>query len=125
MAQWNKNNQAYLNQEKTLFEVFMCADRYGNIGNCGITSGPTSGGSDAFGRMRVSEPHTLADYSHIYGEEVELLTKKIGAGSTTVVNANTASIGLIVGVGSTSQVIHQSRMYHHYMPGKSQFAMAS
>ena len=51
MAQWNKNNQDYLNQERTLFEVFMCADRYGNIGNCGITSGPNSGGSDAFGRM--------------------------------------------------------------------------
>ena len=49
MAQWNKNNQDYLNQERTLFEVFMCADRYGNIGNCGITSGPNSGGSDAFG----------------------------------------------------------------------------
>ena len=125
MAQWNKNNQDYLNQERTLFEVFMCADRYGNIGNCGVSTGVSGGGYDAFGRMRVSEPYTLADYSHIYGEEVELLTKTVGAGSTTVVNPNTASIGLIVGVGSTSQVIHQSRMYHHYMPGKSQFAMAS
>jgi hypothetical protein len=61
----------------------MCADRYGNIGNCGITSGPTSGGSDAFGRMRVSDTFTLADYSHIYGEEVELLTKTVGTASTT------------------------------------------
>lgn len=35
MAQWNKNNQDYLNQERTLFEVHMCADKYGNIGACG------------------------------------------------------------------------------------------
>ena len=35
MAQWNKNQQDYLNQERTLFEVFMCADKYGNIGACG------------------------------------------------------------------------------------------
>ena len=36
MAQWNKNEQDYLNQERTLHEVIMCADRYGNIGNCGV-----------------------------------------------------------------------------------------
>lgn len=35
MAQWNKNSQDYLNQERTLFEVYMCADKYGNIGACG------------------------------------------------------------------------------------------
>ncbi len=39
MAQWNKNTQDYLNQERTLFEVHMCADRYGNIGNCGVSTG--------------------------------------------------------------------------------------
>ena len=64
MAQWNKNNQDYLNQERTLFEVHMCADRYGNIGNCGVSTGAGGGGYDAFGRSRTSEPFTLADYSH-------------------------------------------------------------
>ena len=125
MAQWNKSTQDYLNQERTLHEVFMCADRYGNIGNCGVTTGTSGGAVDAFGRLRISEPFTLADYTHIYGEEVELLTKTVGAGSTTEVNPNTASIALIVGTGATDQVIHQSRMYHHYMPGKSQSVMAS
>ena len=125
MAQWNKNDQDYLNQERTLHEVFMCADRYGNIGDCGVTTGTSGGGVDAFGRSRTSEPFTLADYTHIYGEEVELLTKAVGAGATTEVNPNTASIALIVGTGATDQVIHQSRMYHHYMPGKSQYIMAS
>ena len=37
---------------------------------------------DAFGRMRVSEPFTLADYSHVYGEETELLTKTSGNNSS-------------------------------------------
>ena len=32
MAQWNKSIQDYLNQERTLFEVYMQADRYGEIG---------------------------------------------------------------------------------------------
>lgn len=35
MAQWNKDTQDYLNQTRTNFEVFMCADKYGNIGACG------------------------------------------------------------------------------------------
>jgi len=125
MAQWNKNTQDYLNQERTLHEVYMCADRYGNIGDCGVTTGTSGGSVDAFGRSRVSMPYTLADYTHIYGEEVELLTKTVGAGATTEINPNTASIALIVGTGATDQVIHQSRMYHHYMPGKSQSIMAS
>ena len=125
MAQWNKDTQAYLNQTKTNFEVYMCADRYGNIGNCGVSTGAGSGGYDAFGRSRVSEPFTLADYSHQYGLNEEILSKVVGAGSTVEYLTNKAAASLVVGVGSTSHVIHQSRMYHHYMPGKSQFALSS
>ena len=35
MAQWNKAEQAYRSQDTTNFEVYMCADKYGNIGACG------------------------------------------------------------------------------------------
>ena len=80
---------------------------------------------DAFGRLRVSEPFTLADYSHVYGEELELLTKAVGAASTTTASGTEAAIILSVGTGATDYVIHQSRMYHHYMPGKSQYILES
>ena len=33
MAIWNKNNQAYLQDNKTLFEAFLLADKDGNIIN--------------------------------------------------------------------------------------------
>jgi len=36
---------------------------------------------DAFGRQRISNPFTLADYSHVYGEETELLIKTSGNNS--------------------------------------------
>lgn len=80
--------------------------------------------ADAFGRLRVSETFTLADYSHIYGEEVELLTTTSGSGTKTL-RANESSIRLTVGTGDGDHVIHQSRMHHHYMPGKSQLALMS
>lgn len=80
--------------------------------------------SDAFGRLRVSEPYTLADYSHVYGEETELLTKTNGTSSISF-DINKAKAVLTVGTGPNDYVIHQSRMYHHYMPGKSQLAFNS
>lgn len=80
---------------------------------------------DAFGRLRVSEPFTLADYSHVYGEETELLTKTSGTNSSVSFNILKAKATLQVGTGSNDFTIHQSRMYHHYMPGKSQVSLQS
>lgn len=80
---------------------------------------------DAFGRLRISNPFTLADYSHVYGEETELLTKTSGINSNVTFNINQAKAILQVGTGANDYTIHQSRMYHHYMPGKSQLTLQS
>ena len=80
---------------------------------------------DAFGRQRISNPFTLADYSHVYGEETELLTKTQGANSNISFVINQAKAVLQVGTGANDFTIHQSRMYHHYMPGKSQLTFQS
>ncbi len=95
---------------------------YGNNNSLLVSLGGTN--LDAFGRLRISEPHTLADYSHTYGEEVELLTASSGSGTKTL-RANEASVRLTVGTGDGDFVVHQSRMHHHYMPGKSQLALMS
>ena len=79
---------------------------------------------DAFGRTRISNPFTLADYSHIYGESPELITVTGGNGLATAI-PNFACIRLSVGTSSGDYVIHQSRMYHHYLPGKSQNIISS
>jgi len=80
---------------------------------------------DAFGRQRMSTPFTLADYSHVYGEDTELLTKTSGTSSTITFDINRAKAILTVGTGANDFTIHQSRMYHHYMPGKSQMTLQS
>jgi hypothetical protein len=80
---------------------------------------------DAFGRQRISNPFTLADYSHVYGEETELLTKTSGVNSSVSFNVNQAKAILQVGTGANDFTIHQSRMYHHYMPGKSELTFQS
>lgn len=98
----------------------------GNIyqsANGGYTSSPV--GVDAFGRQRVSDAYTLGDYKHVYGEETEMLSIYSGAGASKTLKSSEASVRLAVGTGIGEYVVHQSRMYHHYMPGKSQLGLSS
>jgi hypothetical protein len=88
-----------------------------------ISSGSLNASVDAFGRSRVSEPFTLGDYKHTYGIENGLINKLNGDGTVTN-NVNRSSVILAV-TSSTSYAIHQTKMYHHYMPGKSQAVLSS
>ena len=118
MAQWNKNNQDYLNQERTLFEVFMCADRYGNIGNCGVGgTGNTSG--DAFGRMRISQPLTLFDSSHRYKDNNLWESLIVGTGSTVGFATTEGLINIGIGTTAGCSVIRETTKVFSYQPGKS------
>jgi len=83
-----------------------------------------SSSTDAFGKLRVTEPTTLGDYHHVSGENPEMLTKTSGSGTGTV-DFGTSSYILSVGTANGDYAIHQSRMYHHYLPGKSQLFLQS
>ena len=85
---------------------------------------PDSALIDAFGRQRFAQPYTLADYSHAYGQEEEMITETSGSGTTSN-KPDQASIELSLGTGATDYVVHQSRQYHQYQPGKSQLVMMS
>lgn len=115
MAQWNKNEQDYLNQERTLFEVFMQADRYGYIFD------PLGQGfsGDLFGRLKVSNPFTLFDSTHRYEQDGDFSDVVIGTGST--VGMITAQSTATLGIGTTAgcSLIRESKRVFSYQPGKS------
>lgn len=94
----------------------------GIVGN--VTTITPTGGTDAFGRLRVSQGETLADYSHVSGENPSMITVTNGGGSGNA-NVQYSSYTLGVGTSATDYAIHQSLMYHHYQPGKSQFILTS
>lgn len=79
---------------------------------------------DAFGRLRSSEPYTLNDYSFVKSVDTQFLANTEN-GATVVVNTRRASANLTTTSATNSVAIHQSRMYHHYMPGKSQLILCS
>ena len=118
MAQFNKSTQDYLNQERTLHEVIMCADRYGNIGNCGV-GGTGNTGGDAFGRMRISQPFTLFDSSHRYRDNNLWSSLVVGTGSTVGIATTQGLINIGIGTTAGCSVIRETTKVFSYQPGKS------
>lgn len=121
MAQYRKDKNLYLPQEKTIFEVVGLYDRIS----------PSGTATDAFGRLRVSNPFTLFDSQNRYQ-----INDKFNTSNTGTANANTSyilhqsSIDLNVGTASNDSVLRETRRVFAYQPGKSllimnTFAMAN
>lgn len=90
--------------------------------NPDIVSFP-SASHDAFGRVRVSNPVTLFDFNAEYDTGSLLFeTTTVGSGSETHV-ANESTVDLDVTTASGDKVTRQTRSYHRYQPGKSQFIL--
>lgn len=79
---------------------------------------------DAFGRLRISEPFTLGDYKHLYAIDPNFLDIKEFGGNVAYV-LNKAAATLTTNASPHSNVIHQTKFYHHYQPGKSQLIFSS
>ncbi len=75
---------------------------------------------DAFGRLRTSDPFTLGDYKHLYSIDPDFVDVTSGVGATVTFQRNQAAAILSSGTSSGGYCIHQTKRYHHYMPGKSQ-----
>lgn len=78
---------------------------------------------DAFGRFRISQPYTLFDSSHRYRDNGKFDTRVAGAGSTTQYLPNESAINLVVGIGSTCEVVRETKRVFPYQPGKSLLIM--
>lgn len=79
---------------------------------------------DAFGRGRISLPFTLGDYKHLYGLDPNFLDYAVN-GATISFQPNQACARLTTTSNPNSRIVHQTKFYHHYMPGKSQVILSS
>lgn len=115
MAQFRKDTHQYLNQEKTIFEVVMLADQYGNLVG---PANPSGAAVDAFGRARVSLPFTLFESSNRYQDSGRFATANTTGGTYSFVS-NTASMDLVVNTTSGASVYRETYRVFAYQPGKS------
>ncbi len=118
----NSTNYAHP-QESNLLDLHKSME-YNALGQPVIRTTLKVGQSDAFGRLRTSIPFTLGDYKHLYGLDPNFIDKITGGGSVTF-QLNQACARLSTTSTSTCTVIHQTKFYHHYMPGKSQQILSS
>lgn len=115
MAQYRKDTHEYLGDSKTLFEVVMLADEFGNPVAGGSSSGPAV---DAFGRARQSTPFTLFDSYNRYQSNDKFYTATTTGGSTSY-NANTSTVEMSVDGTALASVKRETSRVFAYQPGKS------
>jgi hypothetical protein len=87
-----------------------------------IISGFSGATSDAFGRLRVSEPFTLFDTNSRYYDHNQFSTATSGTANVVYVE-NQSSFQLNVGNASGDSVIRESKRVFPYQPGKSQLTL--
>ena len=88
-----------------------------------VASFPTTS-TDAFGRLRVSEPFTLFDSSFRYGDTA-LWSTATATGGTAVFNTAQGLMNLNVTTASGSAVRRQTTKVFSYQPGKSLLVMTT
>jgi hypothetical protein len=118
MAIWNITTQDYLNQERSLFEVFGAATRDGRIVD-DYNRFPVTINSDAFGRTRISQPLTLFDSSHRYRDNNLWEDLIVGTGSTVGFATTQGLVNIGIGTTAGCSVIRETTKTFSYQPGKS------
>lgn len=115
MAIFNSGNNSLQTHNKTLFEVVMVADQFGNP----IFSGNPSGMAvDGFGRARMSTPYTLFDSFNRFKINNDFVSSNTSGGSISF-NTNESSVLLEVNTTNGAQVIRETKKVFAYQPGKS------
>jgi hypothetical protein len=111
MAQWNKKTQDFLDQERSLFEVFNIADHWGNQTDWR----PQFSNNN---RLKTAPFQTVFFNTFQYGKETDVWDERIvGVGTATW---NQYSSNIIMQVGSTagSKVTRQTKNVMRYIPGR-------
>lgn len=80
------------------------------------------GTTDAFGRLRVSEPYTLFDSQNRFQIDPQFDTSTSGSATATHLS-NESSVAMAVTTASGDEVIRQTKRVFPYQPGKSLLAL--
>ena len=80
--------------------------------------------TDAFGRLRVSQPYTLFDSQNRYAIDNQFSTSTSGSGAATHLS-NESSVNMAVSTTSGDEVVRQTYRVFPYQPGKSLLLLAT
>lgn len=112
MTQFRSDTNILLPHNKTIYEVFRLSDRLTTTGTA----------TDAFGRLRISNPITLFDSQHRYRENEHFNTLTVGTAGATHIPAE-STMNLTVGTALNDGVYRETKKVFAYQPGKSLLIM--
>ena len=99
----------------TRYEVNMLSDRLTPSGTL----------TDAFGRLRISDPFTLFDSTHRFSDNGLWATSNTAGNSSYSFVENQSMVTMTVGTTSNAEVIRETTKVFSYQPGKSLLIMNS
>jgi len=111
MAQWNKTTQDFLNQERSLFEVYNIADHWGNQTDWRPQFSDNN-------RLKVAPFQTVFFNTFQYGKETDVWDESLVGVATATYNANSSNIVMEVGSTAGSKVVRQTKNVMRYIPGR-------
>ena len=111
MAQWNKQTQDFLNQERSLFEVFNIADHWGNQTDWRPQFNDNN-------RLKVAPFQTVFFNTFQYGKETDVWDESIVGVATATHNASSSNVIMEVGSTAGSKVVRQTKQVMRYIPGR-------
>jgi hypothetical protein len=121
MAQFSTLRNKLLINNNDTYEVVMTSGQAGP--SIYVSKGNLNSSVDAFGRLRVAEPHTLFDSSFRFADNTKKWTQKLSGTATSVFNANQGLVDMTIGSSSGDEVIRETNRAFPYQPGKSIISM--
>lgn len=100
-------------QVVTRYEVNMLSDRLTPSGTL----------TDAFGRLRISQPYTLFDSSHRFSDNGLWVSANTAGNSSVAFTENQSLVSMTVGTTANAEVIRETTKVFSYQPGKSLLIM--
>ena len=111
MAQWNKTTQDFLNQERSLFEVYNIADHWGNQTDWR----PQFTNNN---RFKISPYQTVFFNTFQYGKETDVWDERVVGIATATHDTSSSNVVMQVGSTAGSKVIRQTKNVMRYIPGR-------
>lgn len=112
MAQWNKQTQDFLNQERSLFEVYNIADHWGNQTDWR----PNFSNSN---RLKVAPYQSVFFNTFQFGKETDVWDESLVGVGTATHNELSSNVVMEVGSVAGSKVVRQTKNVMRYIPGRS------
>lgn len=114
MTQYRSDTNVLLSTNKTIYEVVRLSDR--------IT--PSGTATDAFGRLRISQPFTLFDSQNRYYINEKFTTSNTGSSNANIQYIiHQSTVNMNVGTPANDSVKRETNKVFAYQPGKSLLVM--